>query len=106
MSLHKAGFDAYGVDIAQDTVRTIRKRRPEIKIEIADVRKLPFSDEYFDGYWSLGVIGHFYDGYDKVFHEMRRIIRGGGYLFLSFPHMSFLRNCKVRRNKYLSFTQS
>ena len=40
-SLGKAGFDAYGVDIAQDTVRTILKLRPEINIKIADVQKLP-----------------------------------------------------------------
>jgi len=102
-SLQEAGFDAYGVDTAQNTVREICKLRPQIKIKVADVRKLPFEDGYFDGCWSLGVIEHFWDGYDHVFREMKRVIRGNGYLFLTFPQISFLRHIKIRRNKYLNF---
>ena len=102
-SLQEAGFDAYGVDTAQNTVKEILKLRPQMKIKIADVRKLPFDDGYFDGCWSLGVIEHFLDGYDPVFLEMKRIIRTNGYLFLTFPQISSLRRIKIRKNEYPHF---
>ena len=102
-SLQKAGFDAYGVDTAQNTVKEILRLRPQMKIKIANVQKLPFDDGYFDGCWSLGVIEHFLHGYDPVFQEMKRIIRSNGYLFLTFPQISFLRRIKIRKNKYLDF---
>jgi len=54
----------------------------------SDVRKLNFPDHYFDGYWSLGVIEHFYKGYDEIIHKIYRVLHPGGFLFLTVPEMS------------------
>ncbi len=67
---------------------------------MGDVRNLPMKDESLDGYWSLGVIKHFYDGYDAILREIHRTIRKDGYLFLTFPHMSKLRQIKARKGLY------
>ena len=46
-ALRKAGYDAYGVDYAENTVKRVKKLFPELKIQVADVKKLPFYDEFF-----------------------------------------------------------
>jgi ubiquinone/menaquinone biosynthesis C-methylase UbiE len=102
--LQKSGYKAIGIDYAQKTVETVKQAKPELDIRLGDVRKLGFEDEYFDGYWSFGVIEHFYNGYDKIINEMHRVIKPSGYLFITFPHMSRLRKIKARRGKYPYWT--
>src|SRR3990167_1811584 len=93
-SLQHHGYDAYGVDFAAETVKKINTVAPELNISIADVRELPFEDNFFDGYWSLGVIEHFYEGYEQIAKEMLRVLKPGGFLFLTFPYLSPLRRLK------------
>ena len=102
-ALHKSGFDVIGLDYASETVKKIQTNAPELSIKLGDVRKLPFDDNYFDGYWSIGVIEHFWKGYDDIALEMERVIRIGGYLFLTFPVMSSLRQWRAKNNKFKKF---
>jgi len=94
------GYDSYGVDFAEKTVKRIKKDFPELKVSIQDVRKLDFPDNFFDGYWSLGVIEHFWEGYNEILSEAKRVIKSGGYLFLTFPYMSPLRKLKAKLGFY------
>jgi SAM-dependent methyltransferase len=98
--LHHAGFDAYGVDFAPETVDAIKRHAPELQIKLADVRNMPFPDAFFDGVWSLGVIEHFPDGYAPIIEEARRVLKPGGLLFLTVPSMSPLRRLKARLGAY------
>jgi len=98
--LQENGYDAYGVDYALKTIEKIKTALPELKVSVADVRKLPFEDNFFDGYWSLGVIEHFYEGYLDILKEMKRVVRKGGYIFLTFPYMSPLRKLKAKLGLY------
>jgi SAM-dependent methyltransferase len=99
--LHQAGYDAYGIDFAPDTVATINRLAPELKVAVADVRDMgSFSDGFFDGVWSLGVIEHFYDGYEPILKETHRLIRPGGYAFVTVPSMSPLRKLKALMGAY------
>ncbi len=100
-ALSKSGYQVTGVDFASKTVNYLNQVLPELDIRYADVRSLPFEDEAFDGYWSLGVIEHFWDGYTLISQEMHRVLRKGGYLFITFPWMSPLRKYKARRMRYL-----
>ena len=85
-----------GVDYATRTVRRVRLRAPGLELAVADVRRLPFCGDSFDGYWSLGVIEHFYAGYDAILEEMWRVLRPGGVLFVTFPSLSRARRVKAR----------
>ena len=67
----------------------------ELEVRIGDVRNLPVDDASVDGYVSAGVIEHFWEGYARILSEMFRVLRPGGYLFLTFPYMSFLRRTKA-----------
>ena len=89
------GYKAIGVDFAEATVKAVKEALPELDIRKSDVGNLPFKDGEIAGYWSLGVIEHFWEGYDSILDEMARVIRNKrGFLFLTFPHMSLLRKIK------------
>jgi SAM-dependent methyltransferase len=105
-ALHYYGYDTYGIDYAKKTVEAVNKCAPELKVKFGDVRYLPFPDDFFDGYWSLGVTEHFYDGYEKIVSEMFRVLKRQGYLFLTVPVMSPLRKVKVRLKKYTEYKES
>lgn len=93
-SLHHQGYSAYGIDFAPKIIDAIQNAVPEINVREGDVRSMPFPEKFFDGYWSLGVIEHFYFGYQPILKEMFRVIKPGGYLFITFPYMSPLRRIK------------
>jgi SAM-dependent methyltransferase len=99
-SLTKNGYRCIGVDFAPNTVETINRAVPELDVRLADVRHLDFEDSSFVGYWSLGVIEHFWHGYEIIGREMARVIQPQGYLFLTFPYLSPLRRLKARLGFY------
>jgi ubiquinone/menaquinone biosynthesis C-methylase UbiE len=105
-ALERNGFQAHGVDFAPLTVRRLNTAFPHLRVTLGDVENLDFPDNYFDGYWSLGVIEHFYRGYHKVLREMHRVIKPGGVLFLSFPTISALRRVRVSCSAYPMYTES
>lgn len=95
-----AGFDAIGVDFADDSVTRAKSHYPELDIRWGDVRALDFPDGHFDGYWSLGVIEHFWEGYGIILSEAARVLRLGGYLFLTAPWLSPYRLHKALNGGY------
>ena len=97
------GHKAIGVDFAEKTIERTKQVFPELDVRVGDVRDLHFPDDYFVGYWSIGVIEHFWDGYYDILKEIRRVLISGGYAFLTFPYMSPLRRSKARLGLYQEF---
>ena len=95
-----AGFDAIGVDFAKETVLRAREVYEGIDVREGDVRALAFPDAHFDGYWSIGVIEHFWEGYDEILSEASRVLKPGGFLFLTAPWFSPFRQAKARDGGY------
>jgi ubiquinone/menaquinone biosynthesis C-methylase UbiE len=93
--LSEAGYKCIGIDIAEETIKRARKANPSLNLEIMDVRELEFPDNYFAGYWSLGVIEHFFEGYDEILNEMSRVVKPGGDIFVTVPVMSLQRRLKA-----------
>lgn len=98
--LEKDGHVAVGLDFALGTLRVVQTVAPHLRLAAGDVFRLPFVDASFDAYWSLGVIEHFYEGYHGILLEANRVVRPGGYLFLTFPWMSPLRRLRARLRCY------
>ena len=101
--MHVHGYKAIGVDFAKKTIERVKDAIPELDVRVGDVRDLQFPDNYFTGYWSLGVIEHFWDGYHDILEEMRRVLINDGYLFLTVPYMSPLRRLKAKLGLYNDF---
>lgn len=99
-ALHRAGYVVDGIDYAPRVVQAINMHWPSLRVTEGDVRNLPYEDGFYDGYWSLGVIEHFPDGYDAIASEMKRVLRPGGHLFLSFPSFNTFRQSRAAKGKY------
>ena len=99
-ALQYQGYQAIGIDFATQTIRKIKEATPELDVRVGDVRVLDLPAASLDGYISLGVIEHFWEGYQPIAKEMRRTLRKGGFLFVSFPYMSPLRRLKVGLHLY------
>jgi len=74
-NLQICGYEVIGVDYAKNAICLIKSKKPKLDVRFGDVRNLQFENEYFDGYWSLGVIEHFYNGYDAITKEMNRVLK-------------------------------
>jgi SAM-dependent methyltransferase len=61
---------------------------------------LDFPDGSFDGYWSIGVIEHFWKGYGEILAEAARVLRPKGFLFLTAPWFSPYRRRKAHSRGY------
>lgn len=105
-ALKQKGFSPVGIDYAEATVERINDIASDLDVRLGDVRALPFEDNCFDGYWSLGVIEHFYHGYDAILNEMRRVVKPGGYLFVTVPSLSKLRAFKAKLGLFSGFDLS
>ena len=65
--LYLAGYRTIALDFAKKTVEFLKQHRPAVCPLLGDVRDLSLENDRLendsvDGYWSLGVIEHFYDG--------------------------------------------
>ena len=101
--MHVHGYKSVGIDFAKKTVEKTKEVFPELDIKVGDVRNLPFPDNYFVGYWSIGVIEHFWELYSDILKEIRRVLMSRGYTFLTFPYMSPLRRLKAKLGLYKQF---
>jgi SAM-dependent methyltransferase len=99
-ALKDAGYAATGIDFAARTVAQARLAYPGVDVRQGDVRGLEFPDQFFDGYWSIGVIEHFWGGYDVILSEAARVLRPGGFLFLTAPWLSPYRQRLIRARSY------
>lgn len=101
--LASAGFAAEGIDYAEATVAAVNRLAPDLNVRLGDVRALDYADEELDGVWSLGVIEHFFDGFDPLIEETFRVLRPGGYLFLTVPVISPSKALKLSLERYENF---
>ncbi len=64
---------------------------------MGDLRKTGFPDNYFDAYFSWGVLEHFEHGLGPSLSEAKRILKPGGFIFISVPFQNYwhiVRNLK------------
>ncbi|MDY6974574.1 MAG: class I SAM-dependent methyltransferase [Thermodesulfobacteriota bacterium] len=92
--MHHCGRRVTGIDFACDTLKSIKDLAPELVLCAGDLTDLPFKDDSFDAYWSIGVIEHFQRGYDDILLESKRVLKARGIAYISFPYMNFIRKFK------------
>lgn len=65
--------------------REMIKENPNLRFKVEDGTKLSFTDNTFDLVYSISVIEHIYQKYSEAVVEMIRVLKPGGYLYLTFP---------------------
>jgi len=73
------------MDLSAATVDQLHARFPGAEFVAGDVRQTGFPDNAFDAYYSWGVFEHFESGMQDCVSEALRILKPGGYLFVSVP---------------------
>lgn len=79
------------VDIEEKALKVLKKNVPKVRVVKAYSHKLPFSDSSFDVVTFFDVIEHIPSGYElATIHDISRVLKKGGYLFLATPHSNLL----------------
>ena len=91
------GFAVTGLDISQRTVARLKKLLPRYAFACGDIRHTGFPDAYFDAYLSWGTFEHFESGLEECINEAHRILKPGGFLFVSVPFQSWWRTLRQTR---------
>ncbi len=83
--LSELGYSALGLDISRETIEQLTSLFPDYQFAVGDIRNTELSDESFDGYFSWGTFEHFENGLGECINEAYRVLKPGGYLFISVP---------------------
>jgi SAM-dependent methyltransferase len=83
--LAQQGFDTTGVDISETIVDRLQRWCPGRAFVRADLRRTDFETGAFDAYFSWGAFEHFENGLGECLAEAHRLVRPGGWLFVSVP---------------------
>lgn len=83
--LKRMGYDIIGVDYNEEPLKRAREFEKDLDLRCGNVEELPFSDGYFGGYLSLGVIEHFTEGPEKAIREAARVLETGGVFVVKVP---------------------
>lgn len=100
VNLSRAGYRVLGLDISEETVTRLHRAFPGVEFERGDIRDTGQPDDSFDAYFSWGTFEHFEEGMQSCIIEALRILRPGGYLFISVP----FENLRVQQSSGLPST--
>jgi SAM-dependent methyltransferase len=90
--LEKNGVQSVGIDFVSSALRTgkryFKSKDGDFPLIVADVSKLPFKRDIFDGYISLGVIEHFETDSElwKCLQDTFRVVKPKGFAYISAPN--------------------
>jgi SAM-dependent methyltransferase len=96
----RQGFHVTGMDLSQATIAKLKERFPERDFIAGDIRQTVFDESTFDAIYSWGVFEHFEAGLGAPLAEARRILKQGGYLFLSVPYQNGRHTRNMRQPLY------
>jgi SAM-dependent methyltransferase len=89
MFLAQQGFRCAGLDLSAEVIDELRVRFPSHEFVHGDIRRTEFETGSFDACFSWGAFEHFEDGPGQCLAEVRRILRPGGWLFVSVPFQNW-----------------
>jgi len=84
--LEELGYDSYGVDVAPRLLAVARRRLASSTLALASLDALPYGAGRFDVVVCCGSTLSFLDDPRTAIHELGRVLRPGGRLFLECEH--------------------
>jgi SAM-dependent methyltransferase len=83
--LNQLGYRTMGLDISENTIERLQSLFPQHEFIRGDIRNTGFPDGSFDALFSWGAFEHFENGPGECLRESFRVLRTGGYLFITVP---------------------
>ncbi len=80
--LRKRGLNCVGVDLSENMLRQSKHVYPDLIVQLADARWLPFLDDSFDAVISIETLRYFSDR-KPLLKEIFRVTKPGGTLFIT-----------------------
>ncbi len=87
--LRQLGFQVEGIDYNEAPLKKALSHDPDLPLKVGDVGAIPYPDDHFGGYISLGVIEHFTEGPLRAIREARRVLKKDGVFVLMVPQNHF-----------------
>ncbi len=91
LHLKEQGYTAEGIDIAARTVRALTEYDPDLKVKVASMTAIPYSDAIFDGVLAIGTLEYVENKVPQALAEVHRILKPGGFFFLEVPIANSMR---------------
>jgi len=85
IKLRQLGYDVAGIDYNKEPIEKVLAFDPTLPVSVGDVARIPYPDDHFGGYISLGVIEHFTEGPVKAIQEAHRVLKQGGVFLVMVP---------------------
>ena len=103
------GFQVYGLDISKGAVNVARawlnQQKLKAMVQVADIEKLPFPNEYFDVVICVETLDHMlFSKARKAIREIKRVLRADGYACISLrstESSEFGHGKKIAANTFL-----
>jgi SAM-dependent methyltransferase len=91
--LKNIGYDVYAVDYIKENCKIVKKRNKEIKTVCCDLIHTPFSNDFFEGIYSMYTsLGYCKDTDKKIIKEFFRTIKDNGILCLDIAQRKKLKS--------------
>lgn len=87
--LRQMGFDVEGIDYNEEPLQKALSYDARLPLKVGDVGAIPYPDNTFGGYISLGVIEHFTEGPLRAIREAHRVLKKNGVFVLMVPQSHF-----------------
>ncbi|MFX1463602.1 MAG: class I SAM-dependent methyltransferase [Promethearchaeota archaeon] len=94
--LNQKGYDIIGIDNNELTIKKLKEFNNLLQVEIGNITKLMYPDNYFDVYISMGVIEHFEEGPTLALKEAYRVLKPNGLIIISTPTVNIVRKIFIQ----------
>jgi len=80
--MRKRGLECVGIDLSENMLQLSKRTYPDLMVQLADARRLPFLDDSFDAVVSVETLRYFSDG-KPLLKEIFRVMKSGGSVFIT-----------------------
>ena len=99
-ALRRAGLDVEGIEYSRELVALVNRVTPRLPVAYGDALALDCPDGAYASYLSFGVVEHREAGPAPFLEEAYRVLRPGGKLLITVPHLGALRRLRGRLGRY------